>query len=446
MYDTLTGIQEQYLNNEFATEEEYHAAMEEAKAHYYQKLQDYSSLYQVALTTDSKVVADAWSTDFADMTYNTDDWMTAVNKYVEEVSLAFSEWSLEMDQIALETGTDLDNLESNIKDITTESERLKKTLTDKDGVIDAINTEANAVAGVTSNYALLRTSMQETISKYEELGRAADESIRKQQKAIIEGNNNTTLFNPSTTGGSEDENGDGEGNNFSNYSGVPVPPIKPIPPAKVNVPEIRVEPSLYDTGRGGTTVKVSEITVIGNHPEIGSYNKSLWKVGFSGGRTGYISQDIYNNVYLKYLKDTEEYNKKKAQYDKDLIKYNQDKAAYDKAIASMDTGGYTGSWGSEGKLAMLHEKELILNADDTTNFLASLEVLREIINTINLHSMNAQLGGLLNTPYQVNTDQSQMLEQQVHIEASFPNVQNRSEIEEAFNNLINRASQFVNRK
>jgi hypothetical protein len=54
-----------------------------------------------------------------------------------------------------------------------------------------------------------------------------------------------------------------------------------------------------------------------------------------------------------------------------------------------DTGGYTGSWGSEGKLAMLHEKELILNADDTTNFLASLEVLREIINTINLHSMNA---------------------------------------------------------
>jgi len=33
------------------------------------------------------------------------------------------------------------------------------------------------------------------------------------------------------------------------------------------------------------------------------------------------------------------------------------------------SGGYTGSWGNEGKLALLHEKELVLNADDTKNFL-----------------------------------------------------------------------------
>jgi chromosome segregation ATPase len=29
---------------------------------------------------------------------------------------------------------------------------------------------------------------------------------------------------------------------------------------------------------------------------------------------------------------------------------------------SMDTGGYTGEWGPEGKLAVLHEKEIVLNA------------------------------------------------------------------------------------
>jgi hypothetical protein len=40
----------------------------------------------------------------------------------------------------------------------------------------------------------------------------------------------------------------------------------------------------------------------------------------------------------------------------------------------------------------------------------------------------------------------EMLEQNVHIEASFPNVQDRNEIEEAFNNLINTASQYANRK
>jgi hypothetical protein len=32
------------------------------------------------------------------------------------------------------------------------------------------------------------------------------------------------------------------------------------------------------------------------------------------------------------------------------------------------------------------------------------------------------------------------LEQNVHIEASFPGVTDRSEIEEAFNNLVNKAS------
>jgi hypothetical protein len=37
----------------------------------------------VALTTDSRVVADAWSTDFADMVYSTKDWQMAVNDYVD---------------------------------------------------------------------------------------------------------------------------------------------------------------------------------------------------------------------------------------------------------------------------------------------------------------------------------------------------------------------------
>jgi hypothetical protein len=50
--------------------------------------------------------------------------------------------------------------------------------------------------------------------------------------------------------------------------------------------------------------------------------------------------------------------------------------------ASMDTGGYTGEWGSSGKLAMLHEKELVLNQNDTANFLDALNISRDV-----LHSM-----------------------------------------------------------
>ena len=41
---------------------------------------------------------------------------------------------------------------------------------------------------------------------------------------------------------------------------------------------------------------------------------------------------------------------------------------------------------------------------------------------------------------------NQQLEQNVHIEASFPNVTQSSEIEMAFDNLVNKASQYANRK
>ena len=65
---------------------------------------------------------------------------------------------------------------------------------------------------------------------------------------------------------------------------------------------------------------------------------------------------------------------------------------------------------------------------------------------IDLHSTHAQISGMLNSPTYYDYNEPQTLEQQVHIEVSFPNVSDRNEIEEAMTNLINRASQFVNRK
>jgi hypothetical protein len=38
-------------------------------------------LYQVAVSTDSEIVNEAWSTSFADITYQTEDWMANVRNY-----------------------------------------------------------------------------------------------------------------------------------------------------------------------------------------------------------------------------------------------------------------------------------------------------------------------------------------------------------------------------
>ena len=111
------------------------------------------------------------------------------------------------------------------------------------------------------------------------------------------------------------------------------------------------------------------------------------------------------------------------------------------------TGGYTGAWGPEGRIALVHEKELMLNPEDTINFLSGIEVLRDIVKTIDLESLRNRNTPIYSTmPIYETQPIREPLEQQVTISASFPAVTDRSEIEEAFNNLINTASQFANRK
>ena len=89
-------------------------------------------------------------------------------------------------------------------------------------------------------------------------------------------------------------------------------------------------------------------------------------------------------------------------------------------------------------MAMLHEKELVLKPGDTENFLASMNVLERILQVLDLQAVSSQLGGLLTSPGLPGA--GGVLEQNVHIEASFPNATDHNEIEEAFGNLINLAS------
>ena len=108
-----------------------------------------------------------------------------------------------------------------------------------------------------------------------------------------------------------------------------------------------------------------------------------------------------------------------------------------------DTGGYTGDWGPEGKLAILDQKELVLNQNDTQNLLSTVSLIRELVSMIDAQAANASLFNLMSSPSpNPNTN---TLEQKVEITAEFPNVNDRYEIEEAFNNLVNRASQYANK-
>ena len=114
-------------------------------------------------------------------------------------------------------------------------------------------------------------------------------------------------------------------------------------------------------------------------------------------------------------------------------------------VEKFDTGGYTGSWGTEGKMAMLHEKEIVLNRDDTSNLLSAVGMIRQIAEIIDLNAYSSAGFGsnLINS---MNTAQAGTLEQVVHITAEFPNAVDKNEIYAAFGEIVNLASQYANRK
>jgi len=112
------------------------------------------------------------------------------------------------------------------------------------------------------------------------------------------------------------------------------------------------------------------------------------------------------------------------------------------AIATFDTGGSTGSWGdASGRLAFLHEKELVLNQEDTLNILRAVQTVRAITSAFGSVA-DSGLSALANgaNGFLAGINNTEQLDQNVHIEANFPNVTQHTEIEQAFENLVNMAS------
>ena len=111
------------------------------------------------------------------------------------------------------------------------------------------------------------------------------------------------------------------------------------------------------------------------------------------------------------------------------------------------SGGYTGNWSDagakaddkRGKWALLHQKELVLNAKDTENMLKMLEAERAIANnkstitpTLDLSSLSKSLA-------------NDTIEQRVQIDAQFPNAENTTEIKQALLSLADSAYSYANR-
>ena len=119
------------------------------------------------------------------------------------------------------------------------------------------------------------------------------------------------------------------------------------------------------------------------------------------------------------------------------------------------SGGYTGDWDTSGRLAVLHQKELVLNEDDTSNFLKATSLLRDI-SKINgsiedsimtsilgmMNALNPRIGGFSASPSGSQESNGNIF----NITAEFPNANDVTSIREAILSLPNIASQYVHQR
>ena len=386
--DQLVALEEARAAGQFATEAEYYAARDQLIAEYTDLFTAYSEQYTTALGVDTAIQEEAWVNAYDNMIDKSLDWKDKTTEYTEKCEDAYKSWRDVVESESEVVDGILNDLEQEVKDVTEESDDLRDEVVNK--VIPAIKNQLVSVRNVTSAYAAQRSTIQQLISYYEQLTQSILKAIQAQA-----GLSDSMGSEPS--GASYDPNTD--------YSAVMAGYLAAggtVGSDTWNELEAQREAKIEGEG----------------------YSKDYY-----GSRVG---EDDYNPEQMvsnKWYKDKDAVNDKL----KEL------------GIQTFATGGYTGLWGPEGRLAMLHEKELILNPDDTTNFLAATTMLRDIASVIDINALRNQMSIL---PY-ISTQllgTSGEIEQHVQIEAHFPSVTDRNEIEEAFNNLVNTAAQYANRK
>ena len=112
-------------------------------------------------------------------------------------------------------------------------------------------------------------------------------------------------------------------------------------------------------------------------------------------------------------------------------------------LSSYDEGGWTNGGGAE--LAVVHPNEYVLTSQDAPNILAAAQIASRVMDRVAdlkaaaMSQVGGAIGGLFTAV--ANANENNMSEQQIIINADFPAVESAREIKQAFNELVNLASQ-----
>lgn len=438
--------------DETLSEQEKLDEMTRAREEYYDIIEAYGDMANIAQEDDSRIQADAWATAYKDITLDAENWKTTVSNYITQMITTETDYHSQIDSMIEDTKEGYENWEDAIDDTTEANEELRKKVVDE--VIPALDSEIEAVDDTTSAYGKNRDAIMGLIQKYQGW-------ITEINNAIKALNNlSTAQKKANNTNSSGDGTGSGDGSGSKDTKGTqPTTQPSTQPNADKDKTTTTYTWKIIDYANQKNALN----TGTANSKELASsrLNEAVSKMNYQkyghqyweGNTVIQLVRQKYEYVYdgVKYSAQTKSslaskvetaYRKKYGNVSSSTWKSFWELTS-PKIITNFDTGGYTGSWGQSGKLAMLHEKELVLNSDDTKNFLAGINILRDIVQAIDLQAMYAS-----NTTIAASgvASANQTLAQEVSIHAEFPNAVNHNEIEQAFDSLINRAAQYVNRK
>ena len=303
----------------------------------------------------------------------------------EELDKATEDYMAGLEELQKNADVSFEDVKNGINDVVVETEKL---LANNDELIGKYGKEIEAIQSVIEE-------LDGLIKKYENAKKAAEEATQAAYEYWQQEQNKNADVDP---------NLDKPEDNPTPTNNTPAPTPAPAEPSK---------PSLNN----GSYIDVKS----GTRWYANSYgggNSGLAR----GGKIAYINTNgshAYNIGGLGWVKKS------------DIVGY--------------DTGGYTGEWSNNnGRLAMLHQKELVLNANDTANMLSSITILRDITANLGATLLNKMASISAGSPGSIGQGLAAAgMEQNVVINAEFPNATSSKEIEDALNNLVNRASQHI---
>ena len=356
-----------------------------------------------AMTSAAQEMANRWSAD------DGTGIKATITGAIESIKTAMGQYQIKVDGVAKEVGKDFgkQGIQGAIEGATTATQTLigkVKELCGKE-VLNGLSSFKGYVDNIAKAWGSVKTKIDEST-------KALDSYIKKKANENKKGNTpgrgaGTTITTPSTP--------------------IPSRPAHPVTPASTQ-------------GNGVINIGDKVTLKSGGKLATNSYDTPTLSTPYAG-----------KQLYIQNIVDTN----RKAPYHLGTTKdgmnnrntwvgwVNKDQ------ISGYDTGGYTGEWGSTGRMAFLHEKELILNKEDTKNILAAVNGIRQFSSvesaiTKGIASMIMNMAGMsVNANYNTNEAKGNQTEQVFNITAEFPNANNVSEIREAILSLPGLASQQV---